>query len=129
MPGEFQKYSDRTDSGAGPGVGGRAGHVATWWPSPVPGLYEYCAECCCVQAEAIVCSINVEEEKGEGGEEGERREERSEEHTSKPEIHENRENQSYRDDVCGLPRPTLPLSKSEQQIQTMLMPPNKGVKN
>lgn len=65
----------------------------------------------------------------EGKRKAERREERSEEHTSKPEIHENRENQSYRDDVCGLPRPTLPPSKSEQQIQMMLMPPNKGVKN
>ena len=75
---------------------------------------------------AVVCKVRLLSVPSTWRRKGEGREEGSED---KPEIHWNRENQSCIDDACGLPLPTLPLSKSEQQMQTMLMPPNKGVKN
>lgn len=78
---------------------------------------------------AVVCKLRLLSVPSTWRRKGEGREEGHEEHTSKLEIHWNRENQSCIDDACGLPLPTLPLSESEQQLQTMLMSPNKGVKN
>lgn len=77
LPGELQKYSDRTGSAAGPRAGGRAGHGATWWPSRVPGFTD-------TVLSAVVCKLRLlsvlstRRRRGEGGEEEGREEGREE---------------------------------------------------